>query len=396
MAEPIRFHAKDPRAADYPRPRIPVLPVLSMRTFRDGAAAEHPSRFLAPDCVPLSAGRAAIAQALRLAGVGPGDEVLIPGYHCGSMIDPVLWLGAAPVFFDVRPDLCFDVHGLAARVTPRSRALIAPHFFGFPQPLEPLLALKARQGFTLIEDCAHALFGADGPHVLGARGDFAISSTCKWFPAVEGGLLCANPPADLDARLSGRRASTGAEARALLGVLQEATGYGRLPLIRPVTAAADWTSRSTRTFRRNGSATAASAAGQLRWLQPQTVDQLQSRITSWILRHAAHHAAAERRRANYALLLAELAGLRRARPLHALLPDGVVPYMFPMLLDEPAADFPALKQRGVPIWRWEELAESDCAQALDYRLRLIQIPCHQELGADELAWLVAQLREVLT
>lgn len=395
MAAQIRFFPLDPESGRYPRPKIPVLPVLSSGTFREKTIFRYPSRFFSADCLSFRSGRAAIAQALRLAGVGRGDEVLVPAYHCGSMVEPAIWLGAGIVFVHVNPDLTLNLEDLVAKITPHTRLVIAPHYFGFPQPLDRMLALKDRCGFVLLEDCAHALYGADGSHVLGSRGDYAIASTCKWFPAPEGGMLCANPPADLDDKVVRTRGSLGLEARSMLSIVHDATIYGRMPLLRPLARAANWMSASTKPLRDSVIDGPMAASAQWRWLRPEQVDDRQSRSVVWLLRHAARHTAAERRRANFLTLLDHLGGLRRARPLHMSLPTGTVPYMFPLVLDDPHADFATLKRRGVPIWRWEDLAESDCPIALDYRLRLLQLPCHQELTAHEMDWMIEQLREVL-
>jgi dTDP-4-amino-4,6-dideoxygalactose transaminase len=104
---------------------------------------------------------------------------------------------------------------------------------------------------------------------------------------------------------------------------------------------------------------------------------------------------AERRRANYHYLSEKLSGLQRADLVFPVLPKGVVPYMFPLVLKVPARDFTPLKQRRIPIWRWEETAYSDCLVSQDYRMRLLQIPCHQGLRQSELDWMIAQLWEVL-
>jgi len=173
---PVRFFEQDPRASTYPLPTLPVLPVLSSHTFRRTACQGHPTRFLDEDCLLLRSGRAAIAHALRLCGVGAGDEVLLPAYHCGSMVEPALWLGAQARFFHVDRDLTLDLESLQAELTPRSRAAIVPHYFGCPQPLDGVLALRDRYGFKLIEDCAHALFGTDGRHTLGTQGEQVLAA----------------------------------------------------------------------------------------------------------------------------------------------------------------------------------------------------------------------------
>ena len=69
--------------------------------------------------------------------------------------------------------------------------------------------------------------------------------------------------------------------------------------------------------------------------------------------------------------------------------------MFPLVLDHPAEDFRRLKYRGVPIWRWDELAVSDCEVTQAYRRSLLQLPCHEDLRLEERTWLAEALRAVL-
>ncbi len=105
-----------------------------------------------------TSGRAAIALALQALGVGSGDRVLVPTYHCPTMVAPAVHVGARPVFYPLRSsgaDLAF----LEALDLTGVRAILATHYFGLPQPMAELRRFCDRKGIALIEDCAHALFG---------------------------------------------------------------------------------------------------------------------------------------------------------------------------------------------------------------------------------------------
>ena len=90
-----------------------------------------------------------------------------------------------------------------------------------------------------------------------------------------------------------------------------------------------------------------------------------------------------------------MAGLSHARALAPLLPDTCAPYMFPLLISRPDPDFFRLKQAGVPIWRWDDMAVSSCAVAGRYRTQLLQLPCHQGLSNVQMDWMLALVQEVL-
>jgi hypothetical protein len=77
------------------------------------------------------------------------------------------------------------------------------------------------------------------------------------------------------------------------------------------------------------------------------------------------------------------------------LPDEVVPYVFPLLVDNPDRSFLRLKMRGVPLFRWEDVDESACSTSAHYSRHLYQLPCHQELSAADLEWLIAEVKLAL-
>jgi hypothetical protein len=89
-----------------------------------------------------------------------------------------------------------------------------------------------------------------------------------------------------------------------------------------------------------------------------------------------------------------LSELAAGHPLFSDLPADVVPYTFPFLLER-ESDLPGLKQEGIPLLRWEELAFSGCPTSERYMTRLVQIPCHQELGNQDVDWIVRTIKAKL-
>ena len=77
------------------------------------------------------------------------------------------------------------------------------------------------------------------------------------------------------------------------------------------------------------------------------------------------------------------------------LSDGVVPYVFPFLLSTPEVTFHALRCTGVPMYRWEDVAEEACSIARNYKMRLVQFPCHQALTDEEVSDLISSIERVL-
>ena len=373
-----------------------MLPVLGAGGSGRSELPAPPSRFLKDDAVFVSSARAAIAQALRAAGVQAGDCVLMPAYHCGSMIEPALWLGARPVFYRVHGDLTIDVQDFSNRLS-RSvvKAAIIAHYFGFPQELTTILAACQDQGVAVIEDCAHAFFGSVEGGFPGNKGDFAVASIPKFFPVQIGGVFCSNRDKrdcrPLHLKPSGLRA----EVMAVVDMVDNASDYGRLAVLgRVIDTLRSFAGHIRKISRSHAVRDECDERGSWRWFDPSTVDAAMPVAVRVAIRLTRLADNAYRRRENFLCLARYFRGYAGVRSLHPALPDGVVPYVFPLLVDDPDSCFVELKQKGIPIWRWEELAVSDCAVSQHYRTHLFQLPCHQGLRRDELEWIAQTVIDI--
>ncbi|MBI2959335.1 MAG: DegT/DnrJ/EryC1/StrS family aminotransferase [Betaproteobacteria bacterium] len=148
--------------------------------------------------VTLNSCTSGLFLSMRVAGVGPGDEVICPSFTWCSTADAALYLGARPVFCDIDPDtLCADPASILAKVTPRTRAVALVHFGGLAMDVAALRqALPA--SIAIIEDAAHAL-GArypDGKRV-GASGNLCCFSfyANKNLSTGEGGAVALDDAA---------------------------------------------------------------------------------------------------------------------------------------------------------------------------------------------------------
>lgn len=150
-------------------------------------------RWAAPSQVRYySMGRHAFLAALRIAGVGREDQVLVPDFICREILAPLYSLGAKAIFYRV------DREGLASIIrpdTPACKAVLAVNYFGFAQDLGSLRAYCDRTRAILIEDNTHGFLGCDASgQFLGTRCDLGILSLRKILPIPDGaGLLINNP-----------------------------------------------------------------------------------------------------------------------------------------------------------------------------------------------------------
>jgi dTDP-4-amino-4,6-dideoxygalactose transaminase len=148
----------------------------------------------------VSSATAALHLALVAAGVGPGDEVVLPTYTFAACAHVVHQLGAIPVLVDsTADDLNIDPDAVERALTPRTRAVMAVHFAGQPCRMDRLLDLTRARGLFLLEDAAHAVGARYRGRPIGSLGDataFSFYAT-KNLTTGEGGMLTTNR-ADVD------------------------------------------------------------------------------------------------------------------------------------------------------------------------------------------------------
>jgi len=158
-----------------------------------------------PHAVAVSNGTAALWLSLWAAGIGPGDEVVVPSFTFAATAGAVFQTGARPVYADIEAaTYCISADAVRALIGPRTAAIVAVHLYGHPAPLDELSALCRRHGLHLVEDAAQA-HGArwKGAHVggAGAVGAFSFYPT-KNMTTGEGGMITtADPDLAAQARL---------------------------------------------------------------------------------------------------------------------------------------------------------------------------------------------------
>ncbi|MGD7706549.1 DegT/DnrJ/EryC1/StrS family aminotransferase [Microlunatus sp. Y2014] len=170
-------------------------------TFED----EFADKFGVRHATAVANGTLALVAALGAAGVGSGDEVIVPPYTFIATASAALLVGAIPVFADVRPDNhMIDADSVRSRITDRTRAIIPVHLAGGVADMESIMAVADQYGLIVIEDCAQAT-GASRHGVpvggLGHLGAFSFQSS-KNLTAGEGGAVLTNDD-DLAEKLYG-------------------------------------------------------------------------------------------------------------------------------------------------------------------------------------------------
>jgi len=150
--------------------------------------------------VTVNSGTAALHLGLVLAGVGPGDEVILPPQTFVATGLAILMQGAVPVFADIDPATGnLDPVDARRRITNRTRAIMPVHWGGYPCDLDEINAVAGEFGLTVLEDAAHALGATYRGVPIGAISRFTAFSfqSIKHVTAGDGGALCCTQPADM-------------------------------------------------------------------------------------------------------------------------------------------------------------------------------------------------------
>lgn len=142
----------------------------------------------APYAFAFWKGRVALYAILRGLGIGEGDEVIMPGYTCVMAVNPIVYLGAKPVFVDIEPRT-YNINPelIQSKITPRTKLIIAQHTYGYPAQIDEIADISCRHGLLLIEDCCLALGSRYQSKLAGTFGVAAYFSF-QWNKPFTSGL----------------------------------------------------------------------------------------------------------------------------------------------------------------------------------------------------------------
>ncbi len=351
-----------------------------------------------------TSGRAALLAALRQLALPAGSGVLVPTYHCPTMVAPVLQAGLLPIYFPIGPDGLPELDGIAARAASSAKAMFVAHYFGLPKSLARVHAWCRTRGITLVEDCAHSYFGRAGDRAIGHWGDYATASLSKFFPVSEGGLLASAHHAlkPLGLTPPGLRA----QAKGALDVIEYAHRHGRLPGLSHLLAPTFWLKNRARAqtppFTPAVHEAPPDAASLMTGCDMERVALAPSAATL-----ALHHmlpvgGVVHQRRLNFQTLASALAGAPGVEPLAAQLPDDAAPYVWPLRVDCPEradAIYARMRTAKLPVFRWDRIWPGTPADPQDSGLQwsrqVLQMLCHQDLNAADLAYVAGTTRRIL-
>jgi dTDP-4-amino-4,6-dideoxygalactose transaminase len=195
--------------------------------FEQVFADFHRTRF----GIAAANGTVTLETALAAAGIGAGDEVIVPPISFIATATAVLRVGATPVFADIDETCNLNPARVSEAITQRTRAMIPVHFAGQPADMDALMEIAQRHNLFVIEDCAHAHGATWKEKSIGSFGDFGSFSfqASKNLTAGEGGFLTTNDEDLAEIARSicnqGRRTSGGWYEHIRLGTNYRLTGW---------------------------------------------------------------------------------------------------------------------------------------------------------------------------
>lgn len=337
--------------------------------------------------------RNAIYHGLRALGVSPGDTILVPSFHCATVVEPIISYGANVKFFNIRRDLSPDFSDIEAKIDSKVRAVLAIHYFGFPQPIQRLMDLCRAHHLYLIEDCAHVLTGKVNGTTLGTVADISIFSWRKFLPLFDGGqLVINNPKLHIDIPWQGnyRPLSLGKVYRKIIvdlidgSAVSKIKGISRLFLL-PCSIGRRLFPESKR---------------PRQVFDLSLVDLRMSRLSRYILRNADIPAILKKRRSNSIFLIKALESMPEITPVFPDLQKGICPWLLPVLIDGGQDFRERLRSSGVHALMWHRIFHhtlrlEEFAEASFLYQNMVLLPVHQSINNLEMQTIIEAIKGIL-
>ena len=366
-----------------PRTPPPRGPTLDWSSFRIVDAPGLSSIEDLAHTTFMTSGRAAIYHAVLQLQLPPASTVLVPSYHCPTMVAPVILANLNVAYFGLRADGLPNLDTIDAATASKSKAMLVSHYFGLARSLAEVRQWCDDRGIALIEDCAHCYFGEAGERPAGAWGDYSTASLSKFLPVPEGGLLAsAHRPI---ARLNLQPQSFKAQLKGWIDVLEHATKYKRFKgLNSALTFLFRVKNSRLQPQSRTGGAAESVATSMLRDCDMFRIAQAPLSATMILKTVLPRGRIIVRRQQNFANYARHFAYVEGAKPLFPLPLKTIAPYVFPLWVDDADRVYHALRAQGMPVFRWDRIwpgtPQLDGDVGPMWSRHVLQLLCHQDLS----------------
>ncbi len=349
-------------------------------------------------------GRGAIHQLFSGLPARPGKVVLMPAFHCPTMVEPVLRAGHDVSFYDVTETLQLDQLEMERAVNDSVSAVVLVNYFGFETDLAPLEVIRGRAPFLLVEDCSHSFVRTNPTRLSGGRGDATVYSFAKTVACLVGGAWVEH-----GARLRGKPTNGPLPLRRRLTDIKEI--LDRIADATPANMIArlyrrldGWRQRASgnAVTLRDAVGRADSSGGSAYEYDDLIARAKCPALVRYLVAVADLDWLTARRRENFQTYLARLPDVAGFRHLHRFLPDDVSPWSFPVLVEHRERIERLIEARGVPVTTFGETPHSLIKSSavrfpVSARLsrQLLMLPVHQGIETAQVHRYCDIIREVL-
>jgi perosamine synthetase len=344
--------------------------------------------------------RNAIYYSLKALRIPSGATILVPSYICCAAVQPMLAYGCRVAYYNVLRNCSADLSDLARKID-RADAVLAVHYFGFPQDIAKIRALCDRHRVPLIEDCAHVLQGSYEGQPLGSFGDASVFSWRKQLPVGDGATLRLNRSGQ-SIDVPWKQAPVLMSLRLIANILQESFMRGRSRGSRGLGNFVRWVTttlkRALISTKTQSEIMTAEETGSN--FNDSLIDMPMTTGSRWIYLHSDFERIIRHRRANYAALARSIRQRGRITLIHPILPEGVCPWILPMYMEDAEALHLKLRAAGIPAVTWggvrpAGLPKNEFPDAEWLYDNLVFLPVHQSLKQEHLDRMLRVIDRIL-
>ena len=333
--------------------------------------------------------RAAIFQLCRALPNDGEAPVLVPAFHCPTVVEPILRAGCRVAFYRIRKDLSIDHEDLARKVQGGVRAVLVIHYCGFPVDLSPILAMRGDRKWFLIEDWSHSFLDARSNSLTGGDGDCAVYSFYKQVPTFVGGGLRITRPGFAVPTPTGRpgiRSSLVILKRLVEQAVENSDATYAKKLFQALER------KRVETFRKPP-VDAIPETGNNYEFDENLANSGMPALSKAVFDLSDWPLIIRRRRELYRIWAESLGTYPGLDKVFEALPESVCPWAFPVLMSERSRYDYQLRARGVPLFTFGEtlhplLAQSDPAARDDAEFlsrNLLMLSVDQRLSDEVVA-----------
>jgi perosamine synthetase len=369
---------------------LPRAPVLDWSSFKRLNAPNISSVEDLPHVVFTTSGRAAIYQALLQMKLRPGSLVLVPTYHCPTMVAPALLANLNVAYYGLQADGLPNLKTISQETIEKCGAMLVPHYFGIAKSLKTIRQWCTQNNIALIEDCAHCYFGEAGERPVGSWGDYATASLSKFLPVPEAGLLAsANRPI---ANTHPENQTIKYQVKGLVDVIEYATRHQRFTGFRSLLGAL-FTLKNLRTkpTKFTDSESPRQEQEMMRDCDMNRIKQAPLWISMLLKSILPRGRIINRRRENFSRYAMHFANTAGAKPLFPELKETnspSAPYVFPLWVEDPESIYKSIRALELPIFRWDRIWPNTPALPGDvgpqWSHHVLQLLCHQDLAIKDI------------